>query len=184
MLIVNCRYLWMLFFRWWNSCCSEGQRRRCCGLRLHQRQPFKCETNLIWLLINHIRFLTNLIRFLIILIQFLINLMLFLINLILFLINLIRFRKILIRFRFCLYRCRLLSLSHRRRLWGAARASAPNNWEMPMYLSLFNTFSPQYFGLPTQYFWQVYASALCPINITWSRNSDHCMSVVRGNCGW
>jgi len=35
----------------------------------------------------------------------------------------------------------------------------PNNWETPMHLSLFTTFCPpQYFGLPTQYFWQVYAS--------------------------
>ena len=34
----------------------------------------------------------------------------------------------------------------------------PNNWETTMYLSLFTTFCPQYFGLPTQYFWQVYAT--------------------------
>jgi len=27
-----------------------------------------------------------------------------------------------------------------------------------MKLSFFTTFSPQHFGLPTQYFWQVYAS--------------------------
>jgi|SRR6218665_1236190 len=35
---------------------------------------------------------------------------------------------------------------------------APNNRETPMHLSLFTTFCPQYFGLPTQHFWQVYAS--------------------------
>jgi len=42
---------------------------------------------------------------------------------------------------------------------GAAQARAPNKWEMPMHLSLLTTFCPpQYFGLPAQYFWQVYAS--------------------------
>ena len=47
---------------------------------------------------------------------------------------------------------------HRRRFWGVARARAPNNWETPMHLSLFTTLCLQYFDLPTQYLWQVYAS--------------------------
>jgi len=52
--------------------------------------------------------------------------------------------------------------THRRRLRGQHGHVPPNNWETPMHLSLFTTFClqpyTQYFGLPTQYFWQVYAS--------------------------
>ena len=60
------------------------------------------------------------------------------------------------------------SLPHMHRL----RGHAPNNWEASMHLSLFITFYPlQYFGLPTQYFWQVYASGLPSL---WS---PHCLWV-------
>ena len=48
---------------------------------------------------------------------------------------------------------------HRRRLRGQPGHVSPNNWETSIHLSLFTTFCPpQYFGLPTMYFWQVYAS--------------------------
>ena len=40
---------------------------------------------------------------------------------------------------------------------GSSGARAPNNWEMPMHLLVFTTFSPKNLGFP-QYFWQVYAS--------------------------
>jgi len=40
---------------------------------------------------------------------------------------------------------------HRRRLWGGSPGMCPpNNWETTMHLSLFTTFCPPYFGLPTQ----------------------------------
>jgi len=41
--------------------------------------------------------------------------------------------------------------------FGGSRG-APQNRETPMHLSVFTTFPPN-LGLPTQYFWQVYASA-------------------------
>jgi len=44
------------------------------------------------------------------------------------------------------------ALNHRHRLREQpGHVSPPNNWESPMHLSLFDTFFPQYFGLPIQY---------------------------------
>jgi len=37
--------------------------------------------------------------------------------------------------------------------FGGQPGCAPNNWETPMHLSVFTTFSPQNLGLPLQYFW-------------------------------
>ena len=61
---------------------------------------------------------------------------------------------------------------------GADWARAPNNWETPMHLSLFTTFS-QYFGLPTQYFWQVYASVSKCFNNHANTSSRRWLSIDR-----
>jgi len=42
--------------------------------------------------------------------------------------------------------------------WGGQPGHVPpNNWET--FITFYHLLPPQYFGLPTQYFWQVYASA-------------------------
>ena len=41
---------------------------------------------------------------------------------------------------------------YRRRLWGAAQTHVPNNWETPMPLSLFTTFSPNILVCPPNIF--------------------------------
>ena len=52
-----------------------------------------------------------------------------------------------------------LAQAHRCRLWGAAQVRTPNNWAMPMHLSVFTIFSPHKIWVFPQYFSQVYANA-------------------------
>src|SRR6218665_2702645 len=63
-------------------------------------------------------------------------------------------------------RLALTSISdHRRRLWGAAQARAPNNWEILMHLSLFTTFCPPIFWFAHPIFLTSYTPVIMAIDM-------------------